>query len=84
MPESDITILLVDDEEMVLTSIRSFLAIETDYRVHTFTSPLPEIAAFGRFDDIAGADVIVWHALALNIISSGTGPEVRFSRQEMR
>ena len=52
--------------------------------LHTFTSPLPEIAAFGRFDDIAGADVIVWHALALNIISSATGPEVRFSRQEMR
>ena len=28
-----ITILLVDDEEMVLTSIRSFLAIETDYHL---------------------------------------------------
>ncbi|PYV91387.1 MAG: DNA-binding response regulator, partial [Acidobacteria bacterium] len=28
-----ITILLVDDEEMVLTSIKAFLAIETDYRV---------------------------------------------------
>lgn len=41
MPASDpITILLVDDEEMVLTSIRSFLAIETDYRVLTFTSPI--------------------------------------------
>jgi response regulator RpfG family c-di-GMP phosphodiesterase len=40
MPASDpITILLVDDEEMVLTSIRSFLAIETDYKVLTFTSP---------------------------------------------
>ena len=35
-----ITILLVDDEEMVLTSIRSFLAIETDYKVLTYTSPV--------------------------------------------
>ncbi len=35
-----ITIVLVDDEEMVLTSIKSFLAIETDYRVLTFTSPV--------------------------------------------
>jgi DNA-binding NtrC family response regulator len=35
-----ITILLVDDEEMVLTSIKSFLAIETDYRVLAYTSPL--------------------------------------------
>jgi DNA-binding NtrC family response regulator len=34
-----VTILLVDDEEMVLTSIRSFLAIETDYQVLAYTSP---------------------------------------------
>jgi len=40
MSQADpITILLVDDEEMVLTSIRSFLAIETDYKVLTYTSP---------------------------------------------
>ena len=31
-------IVLVDDEEMVLTSLSSFLALETDYDVHTFTS----------------------------------------------
>ena len=41
------TILLVDDEEMVLTSIKSFLSIETDYRVLTFTSPLK---ALGELD----------------------------------
>jgi DNA-binding NtrC family response regulator len=41
MSQADpITILLVDDEEMVLTSIRSFLAIETDYKVLTYTSPV--------------------------------------------
>lgn len=33
------TILLVDDEEMVLTSLRSFLTLETDYRVLPFLSP---------------------------------------------
>lgn len=32
------TILLVDDEEMVLTSIDSFLNLETNYNVVTFTS----------------------------------------------
>jgi DNA-binding NtrC family response regulator len=32
-------ILLVDDEEMILTSIKSFLAIETDYEVLTYTAP---------------------------------------------
>ncbi len=32
------TIVLVDDEEMVLTSLRSILALETDYDVNTFLS----------------------------------------------
>ncbi len=33
------TILLLDDEEMVVTSIKSFLTLETDYEVVAFTSP---------------------------------------------
>jgi DNA-binding NtrC family response regulator len=32
------TVIIVDDEEMVLTSISSFLALETQYEVATFTS----------------------------------------------
>ncbi|MCP4683926.1 MAG: response regulator [bacterium] len=32
------TIIIVDDEEMVLTSISSFLALETEYQVETFTA----------------------------------------------
>ncbi len=35
---SDATIVIVDDEEMVLTSLSSFLLLETEYDVHTFTS----------------------------------------------
>ncbi|MFQ5708474.1 MAG: response regulator [bacterium] len=31
-------ILIVDDEEMVLTSLSSFLALETEYEVKTFTT----------------------------------------------
>lgn len=31
-------IVLVDDEEMVLTSISSFLNLETDYEIHPFSS----------------------------------------------
>ena len=34
------TILLVDDEEMVLNSIKSFFAIESDYRLEAYTSPV--------------------------------------------
>lgn len=32
------TIVIVDDEEMVVTSLSSFLALETNYNVKTFTS----------------------------------------------
>lgn len=32
------TVLIVDDEEMVLTSLNAFLTLETDYNVVTFTS----------------------------------------------
>lgn len=32
------TVVVVDDEEMVLTSIRSFLMLETEYEVETFVS----------------------------------------------
>jgi DNA-binding NtrC family response regulator len=34
----DQTIVIVDDEEMVLTSLSSFLSLETDYDIKTFTS----------------------------------------------
>ncbi len=37
--ESDATMVLVDDEEMVLSSLQSFLELETDYNLKTFTSP---------------------------------------------
>ena len=33
------TIIIVDDEEMVLTSLSSFLMLETGYNVETFLSP---------------------------------------------
>jgi len=32
-------VMIVDDEEMVITSIRAFLRLETEYAVHGFTSP---------------------------------------------
>ena len=37
------TIVIVDDEDMVLTSINSFLTLETDYTVVTFLSALEAI-----------------------------------------
>ena len=32
------TIVIVDDEDMVLTSLSAYLSLETDYEVQTFTS----------------------------------------------
>lgn len=37
-PNKKQTIVIVDDEELVLTSLSSFLTLETSYRVKTFTS----------------------------------------------
>ena len=37
--ESDATLVIVDDEEMVLASLRSFLELETEYNIQSFTSP---------------------------------------------
>lgn len=41
MPEAKTpTVLIVDDEEMVATALRSFLELETSYRILTYTSPV--------------------------------------------
>ncbi len=45
------TVVLVDDEEMVLTSLRSFLTLETDYTVETFTKPATALL-FVRENDV--------------------------------
>ncbi len=37
---ADATVVIVDDEDMVVGAIQSFLELETDYRVLPFTSPL--------------------------------------------
>ena len=37
------SIVLVDDEEMILTSIRTLLMLEADYDVACFTSPLEAV-----------------------------------------
>ncbi len=42
--ENAATIVIVDDEEMVLTSLNSFLTLETAYTVKTFTSAKDALA----------------------------------------
>ena len=45
------SILIVDDEQMVLTSLESFLSLETDYQVQTFLSP-QEALEYAKENDI--------------------------------
>ena len=33
------SVLIVDDEEMAITSVRAYLQLETDYEIHGFTQP---------------------------------------------
>jgi len=49
------TILILDDEEMVLTSLSSFLELETNYEVVTFTNG---VDALGRVEK-GGVDLVI-------------------------
>ncbi len=46
------TILIVDDEEMVVRSLEGFLTLETSYRVLTFLSPIEALEAIDEEDTI--------------------------------
>jgi DNA-binding NtrC family response regulator len=48
-------VVIVDDEEMVITSVRAFLSLETEYDIHGFTDPEEAV----RFLETSPADVIV-------------------------
>lgn len=49
MPDAhDATVMVVDDEPMVVGSIQSFLELETRHRVLPFTSPLEALEALER------------------------------------
>ena len=45
--ESDVRLVLVDDEEMVLNTLRTFLELETEYDITSFTDPTAAVA-FGQ------------------------------------
>lgn len=53
-------VMIVDDEEMVLMSIRSFLNLETSYEVLTFTSPLEALDHFAQHEvDLVMSDYLM-------------------------
>ncbi len=54
------SVMIVDDEEMVIASLKAFLQLETDYHVHGFTDP-EEAARFaeGNPVDVAVSDYLM-------------------------
>jgi DNA-binding NtrC family response regulator len=71
-------VLIVDDEEMVITSLRAYLQLETEFDIHGFT--LPEEAA--RYVETHPVDVVVtdylmprMNGLELLARSKGLQPE---------
>jgi len=53
-------VLIADDEEMVITSIKAFLQLETDFDIHAFTDP-EEAARFAEKNpvDVALSDYLM-------------------------
>jgi DNA-binding NtrC family response regulator len=62
-------IVLVDDEEMVLTSIRAFLSLETEYDVAAFSNPAEAVQHFGsRTVDVIVTDYLMPHMTGLDLL----------------
>lgn len=54
------TVLVVDDEEIVLTSIKNYLNLETDYNILAFTSPTEALKAIEKTPiDLAISDYLM-------------------------
>ena len=45
---SETRVVIVDDEDMVLTSLNAYLTLETEYEVETFTDPEQALAHLGQ------------------------------------
>ena len=57
---NEATVVVVDDEEIVLTSIISFLNLESDYQVATFTSAKEALKYIGENDvDLVISDYLM-------------------------
>ena len=64
------SVLIVDDEEMVITSVRAFLQLETDYRVTGITVPEEAVAFLGKTPvDVVVSDYLMPRMNGLQVLS---------------
>lgn len=63
-------VVLVDDEDMVITSIRAFLSLETEYDVHAFTKPEEALQLIQRQPvDVVVTDYLMPRLNGLQLLS---------------
>jgi DNA-binding NtrC family response regulator len=64
------SVLIADDEDMVITSIRAFLQMEDDFEIHGFTDP-EEAAAFAGKNsvDVAVSDYLMPKMNGIQLLS---------------
>lgn len=64
------TVMIVDDEEMVITSVKALLQLETDFDIHGFTDP-EEAASFAQSNpiDVAVSDYLMPKINGIQLLS---------------
>jgi DNA-binding NtrC family response regulator len=64
------SVMIVDDEEMVITSIKAFLQLESDFDLHGFTDP-EEAARFVERNsiDVAVSDYLMPHMNGIQLLT---------------
>ncbi len=75
------SVVIVDDEEMVITSIKAFLELETDFNVSGFTDP-EEAAAFADKNevDVAVSDYLMPKMNGIQLLSRVKAAQPEASR----
>ena len=64
------SVLIVDDEEMVITSVRAYLQLETDYEIHGYTDPESAVKFLeNNLVDVAVSDYLMPKLSGLQVLA---------------
>jgi len=75
------SVLIVDDEEMVITSVRAYLELETDFEVHGFTEPEQAVKHMaGHLVDIVVSDYLMPRMSGIQLLTQAKQLQPEASR----
>lgn len=75
------SVLIVDDEEMVITSVRAWLQLETDYNIQGLTDPREAIQYLEKTPvDIAISDYLMPHVNGIELLKKARELQPEASR----